>query len=32
LVKAIVEAHEGRVEVKSAPHEGAEFRVVLLGR
>ena len=29
LVKAIVEAHEGRVEVKSAPHEGSEFRVTL---
>ena len=29
LVKAIVEAHEGRVEVHSIPHEGSEFRVVL---
>jgi len=29
LVKAIVEAHEGRAEVTSSPHEGAEFRVVL---
>ncbi len=29
LVKAIVEAHEGRVEVHSIPHEGAEFRVIL---
>ena len=29
LVKAIVEAHEGRVEVHSIPHEGAEFRVVV---
>jgi len=29
LVKAIVEAHEGRVEVHSIPHEGAEFRVEL---
>jgi signal transduction histidine kinase len=29
LVKAIVEAHEGRVEAHSVPHEGAEFRVEL---
>jgi signal transduction histidine kinase len=29
LVKAIVEAHEGRVEVHSIPHEGSEFRVEL---
>jgi signal transduction histidine kinase len=29
LVKAIVEAHEGRVEAHSIPHEGAEFRVML---
>jgi len=29
LVKAIVEAHNGRVEVKSAPHVGSEFRVFL---
>jgi signal transduction histidine kinase len=29
LVKAIVEAHGGRVEVKSTLHEGSEFRVIL---
>jgi signal transduction histidine kinase len=29
LVKAIVEAHDGRVEAHSIPHEGAEFRVTL---
>jgi signal transduction histidine kinase len=29
LVKAIVEAHQGRVEVESAPFTGSEFRVVL---
>jgi signal transduction histidine kinase len=29
LVKAIVEAHEGRVETHSIPHEGSEFRVEL---
>jgi len=29
LVKQIVEAHEGRVEVVSAPAQGATFRVVL---
>ncbi len=29
LVKAIVEAHEGSVEVHSIPHEGSEFRVAL---
>jgi signal transduction histidine kinase len=29
LVKAIVEAHEGRVEVHSIPYEGSEFRVEL---
>jgi signal transduction histidine kinase len=32
LVKAIVEAHEGRVEAHSIPHEGAEFRVTLPAR
>ena len=31
LVKAIVEAHNGRVEVKSTPHVGSEFRVILPG-
>jgi len=29
LVKAIVEAHGGRVEVRSRPHEGSEFIVFL---
>lgn len=29
LVKAIVEAHQGKVEVKSTPHVGSEFRVIL---
>ena len=29
LVKAIVEAHGGHVEVKSVPHEGSEFCIVL---
>ncbi len=29
LVKAIVEAHHGRVEVTSVPHQGSEFRVYL---
>ncbi len=29
LVKAIVEAHNGRVEVKSTPHVGSEFRLYL---
>lgn len=29
LVKAIVEAHNGRVEVKSMPHVGSEFRLFL---
>jgi signal transduction histidine kinase len=29
LVKAIVEAHGGRVEVKSSPHVGSEFRLCL---
>lgn len=29
LVKAIVEAHHGRVDVTSIPHQGSEFRVYL---
>ena len=29
LVKAIVEAHGGRVEVQSSPHVGSEFRLFL---
>jgi signal transduction histidine kinase len=32
LVKAIVEAHEGQVEARSAVAEGAEFRVTLPAR
>ncbi len=32
LVKAIVEAHGGRVEVRSKPHEGSEFIVFLPSR